>query len=131
MARQRSFTRGGPRRQVTWVGPADQGFIAVSSGGATLLSSFNPVTDAGMSKPTIVRTRGAVTIVPNSFAADLNFDGAFGIGVVSNQAFAAGIASIPEPFDEADWDGWMVWRSFAYTLEFSDATGIMTASQTL
>ncbi len=124
MARARNF-RGrssAPRRQVTWIGPADQGYITVAAGGATILGSFDPIA-AGMDKPTIVRTRGFVGIVPLSYTADLTVTGAFGVGVVSTQAFAAGIASVPEPFDEADWDGWFVWRSFAFEYEFQDSTG--------
>ena len=45
------------------------------------------------------------------------------MAVVSDQAVAAGIASIPGPFSEAFWDGWFVWRSFTWDYDFKDATG--------
>ena len=124
MARSRLVTRvgRGARRQTTWVGPADQGGVGVAAGGATIIQSFDPIANA-FAKPTVVRTRGAVTITPSTFGADINIHGAYGVGIVSDQAFAAGIASIPEPFDEAGWDGWFVWRSFQLTYEFHDATG--------
>ena len=114
----------GQRRQVTWVGPADQGFVNVSNGGKTLIASFDPAASS-LPKPTLVRTRGAVMVTPQVHTADLEIIGAFGVCVVSDQAFAAGAASIPGPFDESDWDGWVVWRSFNRLLEFVSGVGII------
>ena len=37
---------------------------------------------------------------------------------------AVGIASLPEPFTDADWGGWLVWRSFSYHLEFATAAAL-------
>ena len=99
-------------RLTDWVGPAAQGYVTVSAGGATIIASL-----AFEDPATIIRTRGMVSIIPQSHNADLNIVGAFGIGVVSAEAAAAGVASVPEPFSDADWGGWFVWRSFAYTLE--------------
>ncbi len=107
------------RRLTEWIAPANQGYVGVATGGATLNSSFS------FDDPeTIVRTRGQISIIPTSVAADADFVGAVGIGIVSNEAFAAGVGSIPEPFTDADWGGWFVWRSFSYHLEFSTAVGI-------
>ena len=121
MARRGGFAprRQGTNRLVQWVGPALQTYVAVASGGATLISSFTP----GESL-TIVRTRGMVSVRPESNAADVELVGAIGFGIVSDEAFAAGVASMPEPFNDADWSGWFVWRSFSYDIEFSDATGV-------
>ena len=127
MARPRSRFSSGRKRKSTWIGPADQGYISVASAGATLMASFdtsaagNP--NAAAIGSTIVRTRGQISIIPTAVGADLNIVGAFGIGIVSSQALAIGITAVPEPFDEADWDGWYVWRSFSYNVEFIDATG--------
>ncbi len=123
----RSFRGGsrtvrGPRRQVTWVAPADQGYIALASTTKVLLASFSPE-GAGMEKPTVVRTRGQLSIRPNVFSGDVDIVGAFGLGIVSAQALAIGITAIPGPFDDADWDGWFVWRSFSYRFELVDGTG--------
>ncbi len=70
-----------------------------------------------------MRTRGEVGIVPQSFAADVTVGGAFGVCIVSDEAFAAGTASIPRPFDDANWGGWFMWQSFFGVFEFADATG--------
>ncbi len=126
MARPRSAHRTFGRRQARltdWIGPAIQGSVNVASGGASIISS------ASFDAPaTIVRTRGNVAVIPQSFAADLNVFGAIGVGIVSDEAFNAGVASIPEPFADADWSGWYLWRSFSYTLELGDATSIMTVN---
>ncbi len=92
----------------------------MASGTAVIMFSA-PFTD-GL---TIIRNRGFVQIT-SSLAADLDFTGAIGLGVVTSEAFAAGVASIPEPFTDADWGGWMVWKSFAYSVDVLDATGTNT-----
>jgi len=120
MGRGRRFpVSHGKGRLTQWAGPAIQGYNAVTSGGAILVSSFTPGEAL-----TIIRTRGAVAVRPESEAADVEIVGAIGMGIVSTEAFVAGVASIPEPFTDADWSGWMVWRSFAYDVRFSDATGV-------
>ncbi len=122
MARSSRFHRDGPKRQVTWIGPPDQNFLSVTSTAKTLVGSFDPAA-AALIKPTVVRTRGNVAVKPTALNADVTIVGAFGLAVVSDQAFAAGAGSIPGPFDDAEWDGWFVWHSFSYTFEFADATG--------
>ncbi len=67
---------------------------------------------------TIIRTRGSIVVAPQSgLVTDLDITGAFGIGLVSQEAFAAGVASIPEPFTDSDWGGWMVIQPFAMRWE--------------
>jgi len=114
----------GPKRQVTWFGPADQGHVAVATTTKVIIASIDPAA-SGLEKPTIVRTRGMIGVRPDSgVAADTAFVGAFGIGIVSDQAFAAGVASVPGPFDQGDWDGWFVWQSFQATWDFNSAVGV-------
>ena len=106
-------------RLTQWIGPADQGYVTVAAGGSTLVSS------ASFDQPlTVMRSRGQVSIIPTVLSADLNIVGAFGMAIVSAEALAAGITSIPDPFLDADWGGWYVWRSFSYRFEFADATGV-------
>ena len=128
MARpHRTFGRsGGATRQVTWVAPADQGYVAVAAGTAVILSSFDANVN-NMPKPTIVRTRGVVSVKP-AVGTDIEIVGAIGVGIVSDEAFTAGVASIPGPWSEADWDGWFVWRSFAFSQTQLDATGSLLNS---
>ncbi len=113
---------GGVRRQVTWVGPADQGFVNVGSTGKTLVASFDPNT-AGFGKPTIVRTRGMVSVGFQAHSVDVIVVGVMGMAIVSDQAFAIGVTAIPGPFDQAEWDGWLVWRSFSHQLDVTTDVG--------
>jgi len=115
VARRGRLVVGRQKRLTQWVGPALQEYIPVSSTGATIIGSFDPAA-AGFPKPTIVRTRGMISIKPNVDTADLSIVGAFGMAIVSDQAFTAGVLSVPEPFTDADWNGWFVWRSFSYRL---------------
>ena len=126
--RRRPLRTGGPKRQVTWVAPADQGFVSVGGGAKILVASFTPFA-FGMVKPTVVRTRGEVSIKPSAFGVDVDIVGAYGMGVVSDQALAAGVTSIPGPWTDADWDGWFVWRSYSYHLEFTSGTGVRIISE--
>ena len=119
MARPRGFRSSGVKRQVNWVGLADQGFITVANATSVLIASFN--SDVGsMPRPTVVRSRGSVTIKSND-EADLSIVGAYGVCIVTLDAFTAGTASVPSPFLDADWEGWFVWRSFSYTQLFVGA----------
>ena len=62
---------------------------------------------------TIVRIRGiyqaSLTVV--SSALD-GFAGAIGFGIVTAEAFAAGVLSVPSPITDASWDGWMMHEFF-------------------
>ena len=41
------------------------------------------------------------------------YDGAVGLCIVSENAFNAGIASIPTPITDIQWDGWLWYQSFS------------------
>jgi len=110
--------RGGQKRLTEWIGPADQGYLSVASAGATLIGFGSFETSA-----TIVRTRGMVSIRA-AVSAGLDIIGAIGVGIVSTEAFTAGIASVPEPFSDADWGGWYVWRSFSYRFDSVTQVGV-------
>ncbi len=127
MALRRSSHRAvvrAPKRKVTWVGPADQSYVSVASGGSTLLQSFDPAAGGPFPKPTIVRVRGEVSMRLDSYAVDIAVVGAFGCCVVDNEAFTAGIASIPTPLTNSSWDGWFVWLPMHFSLEFGSAIGV-------
>ncbi len=97
------------KRQLQWVGSADQGYVAIAAG-ATVIQQSN----ATLVGSTIVRTRGGFSILPDTFEVDKNIIGAIGIGLVSDQAFAAGAASVPGPWTDQDWSGWLYWSPFQY-----------------
>ena len=119
-----------PQRQVVWVGPADQVPVVVPTNTSVIIAAFDPVA-VGFDKPTIVRTRGVFEHFPTAFGVDLAYQGAFGICVVSSDAFGVGASAIPGPFTDSDWGGWFVWQSFAYRLEFSSGVGLLKAHETL
>jgi len=127
MARGRQFpARPGPKRQVTWIGPADQGYLPVATNTKVIIASFDPAAN-GFLKPTVVRTRGEVSLGPGAgVESDVEIVAAYGLCVVSDQALAAGAASIPDPFDDAGWDGWFVWRSIHLTQEASGTPATIT-----
>ena len=122
MARPRGRVSRGPRRRTQWVGPADQNYVSVAAGGATLLALFSFAEAA-----TIVRLRGQVSFHGAS-AADLSMAGAVGICMVSDEAFAAGVTAVPEPFTDADWSGWFWWQAFTGRFEVQDTTGSLLQS---
>ena len=68
-----------------------------------LVASFDPQS-FGMIKPTVVRNRGMVSIIP-TVNTDVEIVGAFGLGIVSDQAFGTGAGAIPGPLTDGDWDG--------------------------
>jgi len=100
--------------------------LAVTAIGAN--ASVLMETNATLINTTIIRTRGLLTTLPQVFSADLNIIGAFGIGIVSDQAAAAGAASIPGPWTDKDWDGWFVWLPFSWRFEVTDDVGRLIAS---
>ena len=101
-----------PKRKTVWVGTADQGAVSLASGGSAIVSSFDPSSFAIL-KATIARVRGEINVFPQVTTADLSINGAYGLCVVSDEAFAAGAASIPRPFDDDDWAGWLVHGYFS------------------
>jgi len=118
MARSRSrFPRQAvtARRKSSWSsGPASTatgGVQTISASGVTPLGLGAGITADGV---TLVRTRGELLLFLATASASTNgFYGAFGIGVVSDQAFAAGGASMPSPITNVDWEGWLYYRNLS------------------
>ncbi len=114
MAR-RSFQRSprglSTRRQTSWFrGPENAAGTQLTSSGATLLGNGATATEDGL---TLVRTRGILTfMLTAATAASDGFHGAFGLAIVTTPAFQAGVASLPSPVTEIDWDGWLYHQFF-------------------
>jgi len=128
MARRRFATRtgvvrSGSRRATQWLGSANDTDV-------TLLAAATAVLDQSFAfgePATIVRTRGSLWVASDqSIASEFPF-GALGMAVVTDQAFAAGAASIPAPYTESDADTFFLWESFATGLVFK--SGVGTESQ--
>ncbi len=62
---------------------------------------------------TIRRTLGNCFVVSDQSAASEVQAGSFGMIVANDLAVAAGAASIPGPFTDADDDGWFVWQGWS------------------
>ena len=130
MVRNRIVTprRSGSRSRTEWArtdaASGGTAFKALAGGAAVLDQSI--VTDDPI---TLIRTRGMIVVQSDQQAGDENPFGAFGICVVSAQAFAIGITAIPTPYTDADSDLWFVHGYFAAPLAFADATGFANVSQ--
>ncbi len=114
MARFRGHQRGRiqiPRRTAEWVNSADQDYVSVGANASNINQS-----NSTLGNTTIVRIRGMFSVV-NTAEVDGDIIGAWGFGIVSAQAFAAGAASIPGPYTNGDWDGWFAHGYWSYRQE--------------
>ena len=111
------------RRSTQWLGSA------VETGPSTLAAASVVLdqTFAFGEPATIIRTRGQLYIRSDQGAATEEPFGAMGIAVVTNEAAAAGVASVPTPMTEKASDSWFVWQPFLADVFFSDATGTRNA----
>ena len=94
------------RRRTGWEeGPGSTATQSVQSTSSQIIGNGLAVLQDGI---TLVRTRGYVRLVITSGDVALSgFSGAFGICVVTNDAFAIGVTAVPTPLDDVDWDGWL------------------------
>ena len=122
----RSFSRAprarGAKKHTDWgASSALTVGIAVPAASAVLLEVFVP-TGAG---ETLVRTRGMFGWATDNASGSESQLGAFGIGVVSEQASSVGITAVPHPGTDAGWGGWLYhsyWFSSSVQLS---AVGLM------
>jgi len=111
----RTVRAGVPRRQSDWgIGTqtgVDGSAQELTASGSLLATGGVSTTLPGL---TLVRTRGeCLLFLSNATAANDGFDCAFGIGVVTDEAFAAGIVSIPTPITDEGSDIWLYHRYFS------------------
>ena len=126
MANQRSrFSPRGrtvtPRRATAWeLGPEGNLQASVSSV-ALFPTGLQAITDGII----IVRIRGEILGFLSSGSVALDgYAVSVGMCIVSENAFNAGVASIPDPTVDGDWEGWMYHRQFF--LKASSAGGFQT-----
>ena len=53
------------------------------------------------------------------------------MGIISAEALAAGVASIPAPYTNSTWDGWFLHGYFSAPTIFGTAVGMHNLSQTV
>ena len=108
---------GSSRRRTEWTaGPLNSTVVSSTSSGALLVSTAQEANEA----TTVVRIRGeialwlpVVTTIGDGF---INFAAA--IGIVSADAFTAGVASVPAPLADPDWGGWLWYHAGASLIGF-------------
>ena len=121
MARSRVVRSRGPRRTTTWFDIPPTSTIMTASGG-TLVSVLNAAALA-LRPFTIVRTHLLVHITSDQLAADEIQMAAVGFAVVSDQASAAGVGSIPTPVTENGSDLWFLHQFVINEFALNSAIG--------
>ena len=107
--RQGGFPTRSQRRKSSWVAGVGSATAQtdVTASGTTLANAAVGILADGL---TLVRTRGMLQLYLNAATAqDNGFTGAFGIGVVTTEAFQAGGAAVPQPLVNQGWNGWLYW----------------------
>ena len=95
----------GRRRKVTWsTGP--RGRVTDTSAAVTVFGTGLQALEDDL---TVVRIRGSLVLaLETATAVNDGFDRvAVGIANFTENAFGAGVASLPDPIADAAWDGWM------------------------
>ena len=123
----RRSTRSSYPRRTQSIAPT-WGYLQ-STGSATILAPSSVflmgsfVQNVPAIEETVLRTRGVISINSDQSAAVERQQGAFGMIVVSEQAFTAGVASLPSPVSQGGNDEWFVHQSFAQQSAKSLGTG--------
>ncbi len=121
MARRRGFVRGGPRRQTQWV--AQQPLVDLVTGTGVNLVAIGNAALLELRPFTIVRTHLYWSIQSDQIIASEDQVMAIGCAVVSEQAAAAGVASVPTPVTDQGSDLWYLWDFMSSSYEFHNNTG--------
>ena len=119
----------GPRRGRGWIdGPGDGTAVQnITVSGRTILGQGITLTADGI---TLVRLRGGLLVNLDTASAIGNgFVGAFGIGIVTETAFATGAAAVPTPITERDWDGWLFWHTIQVLSGDASDVGLSGSAQ--
>jgi len=125
VAVQSRFIRPGraQRRQTLWLESTEFSTTLASAGSASLVSTLNAAALA-LRPFTVVRSRGFMFVESDQSAASEYFSVAYGQTVVTEQASAAGIISVPTPALESASD-WHVYARSQGLFVLGDATGFV------
>ena len=109
MAHASRFQRRGAgfskRRATSWSAGPSQTTVSLSAAGATLWATGSQANE----QLTTVRIRGQLILSLNTVTTIGDGYANVGIGIcnVSENAFNAGVGSVPTPLTDIGWDGWM------------------------
>jgi len=125
MARH-GFSRGrrsGPKREFSWL-EVESSQVNLTAIGGTII---NTLTTAELARRpfTIVRTYLEVWLESDQAVASEFQLAAIGFAVVSEQAAAAGVASVPTPVTDAASDHWFLHQFLMSQFLLADATGFV------
>ena len=105
------------RRLTEWGASADvTTFLAIPPATKVLDQAFTEAILEDVTPGTIVRVRGVAFVRSDQTAATEDAFGAVGFAVVSEQARAAGAASLPGPITNEDSELWFLWQPLYVTL---------------
>ncbi len=125
---RRSFGGRAQRRQTQWIASADAAAVVnIANNTNVLVESLTGAQVALIAPFTIVRVRGLISIKSDQVVASEFPFGALGLAVVSEQARAAGAASLPGPVSQQDSELWHVWLPLSASFIFSTAAGFDSA----
>ncbi len=103
------------RRRVTW-GSSDREttFTVLAANTKVIDQVLDPglLENVAVQESTVVRVRGILTIISDQASGVEEQIGALGFMIVSDEAVAAGAASVPGPAAQASNDDWFVWLPF-------------------
>ena len=126
----RRFTRGvqrGARRMSSWL-EIPWSDTNLTAAGGTIVASLTTAEKA--KRPfTIVRTHMLIGVVTDQVVATEDFFGAVGMCVVSDQASAAGAASVPTPDTDAASDLWFLHQYYMGEFRFGTNVGFQNRSE--
>ena len=106
----RSALRQGQRRKSLWLISTSRTAVTALGGATSVLDqSFSELSIAPIGPFTIVRVRGELYIQSDQTAVAERPFGALGMSVVSEQARAAGVASVPTPVTDQASDLFFLW----------------------
>ncbi len=102
-----------PQRGTFWFG-GTLAFVQLAPSSSALFSIMTEADLENIPQPTIVRTRGELIVTDDNSAsvAESKWEVGFGMALVERNAVAAGVASVPTPLTDVNWDGWFVHQVF-------------------
>ena len=103
--------RGGRGRLTEWFGSALP-TIKTIAGGVFALDQVLTAVELAKRPFTITRTVGSILVANDQVIEVQRPFGGFGMAVVSEQAIAAGAASLPDPVADIGSDLWFLYRDF-------------------
>ena len=124
--RVRTFSRSVRRPTIWGRSPADTAVTSLAAATAVLDSTAVGVAEG----ETIVRVRGQIIVGSDQIAATERWVGAVGMCIASDQAVAAGVASISTPYTDQDSEVWLMHRYFGGAVRFHTAAGFDAQAMT-